>query len=381
MKNYYLLVTPLYLLLPLLIHAQPIQPILGPTLSDSTTAAQHQAARQAAKPDLTFFFTQKSVYCLSEPVSVSYTATGDFDAINKLSFYLVDLNTQPSQKTLLQETTALSGSFSFSLNALPLAGSYMLECRASSPALTFSQTPVFFVQKPVSLSLAPVSKAIYKNYYEQLTLNTTDGGTFSYKLATPGSVQSYSVTMPFGGTTNTILIPITESGSYSLVDVSSQCGRGYVSGVASVTILPKSEVMIFPRMPNTLDGTYCTGQSYLVTMQTTGSFGSDNVFTAYIADSLGRVFRSLPIAPIKEYLGNILYVYLPNDLPDGDRFVFRVGSSNPAHLGASLANPRSSESVNLLIRHVPTATLTSTLAVFKGDSAQVSVALTGPPGD
>ncbi|MBO0935266.1 T9SS type A sorting domain-containing protein [Fibrella sp. HMF5335] len=280
---------------------------------------------------------------------------------------------------LVQETAVLSGSFSFSLSAAPVAGAYMLECRASAPALTFSQAPIFYVQKPVSLSLAPVSKAIYKNYYNQLILSSTAGGTFSYKMATPSGVQTNSVTMPFGGTTNKILVPITESGSYSLVDASSRCGPGHVSGVASVTILPQSEAIIFPRMPNTLDGAYCTGQSYLVSMQTVGSFRSDNVFTAYIADSVGRVFRSLPIAPNKEFSSDGLYIFLPNDLPDGDRFVFRVGSSNPAHMSASLVDPRSSESVNFMVRHVPTATLTGTLAIFKGDSARVSVALTGTP--
>ncbi|MBO0931730.1 T9SS type A sorting domain-containing protein [Fibrella aquatilis] len=258
------------------------------------------------------------------------------------------------------------------------AGTYILECQASAPAVTLERTSTFFLQTPLSLTLSPVSKVVYENYSPHLVLNTTINGPLSYTIATPTGDKAYVTDFPLVTGPATIPVPITQSGNYSLVGVANQCGPGQASGVASVTILPTSNVTIFPRMA-AYEGIFCAGQTYLVGLLTTGTFSTGNVFTAYVANAQGQRLRTLPLIILPDKPAANRYVVMPTDLPDSDNYVFQVGSSSPAHLGASLLNDKSSESASLRLRQLSTATLTGAVSVFKNDSARLSVALTGSP--
>ena len=116
------------------------------------------------------------------------------------------------------------------------------------------------------------------------------GGTVSVSFtavaqSTPvGSLTFYAGERSDGtGPKKLLTVVTTQTGTYELFSAANACGRGQASGGMSVTVLPKTEVMIEALSANFYPTVVpCKGKTVRVNMSTTGTFGPDNVFTAYI---------------------------------------------------------------------------------------------------
>ncbi len=317
--------------------------------------------RVMAKPYLALSRLNRSDACVGQTVSFSYAAAGDYEATNKLAVYLVDNYAGSQSRTLVAENTLLSGVASLSLNPGLKPSSYSFQVESSAPKSTFNSAE-FMVYAPVSATLASGARVVYAGDTQQLFIATNSfTGGLSYTVATPTGLTLINNTLPGFS----LIIRPTQSGSYSLVSASNQCGLGRATGLFSFTTLPPADVTI---RPVSFGGIFCTDQAYPIVLNTTGVFSTTNTFTAYLADSTGGTVRTLPTisSPTR------LTVTIPPDLPPGDSYLLRVGSSGPVHLGASTPQ-------QLSIRRTPTGTLTGNTSILKGDSTRLSVALTGTP--
>jgi hypothetical protein len=312
------------------------------------------------KPYLTLLRPSRTSVCVGQTVSFTYAAAGDFEAGNKLSFYLVDNFSSEQTRTLLTETLALNGVVSFSVSPSLKLNSYSVQIQASAPATILSGFTLR-VNAPVSVSLTAASGIAYEGDTQELIIRSDATGPFTATLATPTGLSV--VDSPY----NYYYAPLrlTQSGSYSIVNVANQCGVGQATGVSSVSVIPATGVTIRPTIYGSV---YCTGKDYQVFLSTSGVFSTTNTFTAYLTDLTGVNIRTLPTVSSASQLT----VTIPAGLPDGGRYAIRVGSSSPQHVGASTYQ-------SFEIGQSPTGTLTGNTSLVKGDSARISVALTGTP--
>lgn len=315
--------------------------------------------RAVLKPYLSLAQANRTTACIGQTVSFSYAVAGDFDAGNKLSVYLINNYDNTSVKTLLSENAPLSGVVSFSLSPALPSSSYRIQVDASAPLTTFNGANLV-VDAPVSATLSTGAKVVYAGDSPEVLIRSNAVGPYSLTLATPTGPAVVT-----GASFSTYYFPlkITQSGSYSIAAVANQCGAGRVTGVVSVTAIPLSTVTIRPFL---FTSSYCTGKQYIVDINTTGVFSTTNTFTAYVTDSTGTNVRALPTVSTPTRLT----ITIPADLPNDGRYIFRIGSSTPQHLGAS-------SNQFFAVEQTPTGTLTGNASIIKGDSTRISVALTG----
>jgi len=312
------------------------------------------------KPYLALLRTNRTSACVGQTVSFTYAAAGDYDAGNKLSVYLVDNYNSSQARTLLTETSALNGVVSFTVSPTLKPSLYSVQLQASAPATTLSGFTLS-VDAPVSVSLTAVTRVAYEGDIQELVLGSQATGPYTVTLSTPTGLSVINSSYNY----YYALVRLTQTGSYSVISAANQCGVGTSTGVVSVSVIPASSVTIRPTLSA---GTYCTGRQYLVYLSTSGVFDANNTFTAYLADSTGATIRTLPtVSGVSQ-----LTVTVPTDLPASDRYLLRIGSSSPQHIG-------SSPTQGLAVRLSPTGTLSGNSSIFKGDSTRISVALTGTP--
>ncbi|MEZ0611602.1 T9SS type A sorting domain-containing protein [Fibrella sp. WM1] len=317
------------------------------------------SVRVVRKPTLSQFVTNKTAYCTGETVAVTYVAT-DITSDNSLSLYLTDGR---ATKTLLTQTTVASGTYSFSLSPAMPPGSYSLVYESALPVEPLSQVATFTVQQPLSLTLGPARAVVYADAVPTLPLKVnTNAGPYSLTLSSPSGVSAL-----VGTYASVLTLPRVETGTYTLLGAANQCGSGRVTGSASITVLPASAVRIEadPKAITALN-LLCMGRTYTLPISASGTFGANNVFTAYLTDSTGVNRLTLPTIS----KGDVLTITVPVDAPVGDRYLLRIGSSDPVHLGASLRNA-------VQIRPTPTAVLTGNNTIMKGDSTRLLVTMTG----
>ncbi|MBO0935264.1 T9SS type A sorting domain-containing protein [Fibrella sp. HMF5335] len=337
--------------------SQPGTYSLAGTYNECGYGTVQGVVRVIEKPYLAASTLSKTSGCTGESTSLSYALGGAYDPDNIVSIYLVNTD-NPTDRTLLTETTTLNGGYSLTLNPALRAGNYTVQYVTSAPARTFVGS-VLTVRTPVSVSLMSGTKAVYATDSPSLAI-TTSGNTGPYTLTLATPTNQVVLTGEF---TNAVPLATWQPGSYSVVGVSSQCGVGKATGTVSLVAIPVGDVTIRPVASSRF---YCYDKQYVINLNTTGAFNPSNVFTAYLADSTGGNQVALPTV----YGPNQLTVTVPASLRTGDRYTLRVGSSSPEHLGASLMQ-------NLSVQPSPTALITGATSVYKGDSARVSIALTG----
>ncbi|WP_041257689.1 T9SS type A sorting domain-containing protein [Fibrella aestuarina] len=317
------------------------------------------AIRVVRKPTLSQFVTNKTAYCAGETVAVTYAAA-NLTPDNSLSLYLTDGR---ATKTLLTQTTVASGMYSFSLSPTMTPGSYSLVYESALPVEPLKQVAPFTIQNPLSLTLGPARAVVYADAVPTLPLAVNaNAGPYSVTLSAPGGVSALA-----GTYTSVLPLSRVETGTYTLLAAANQCGVGHVTGSVSVTVLPLATVRIeVDPKATTPFGLLCVGRTYTLPISTSGTFGANNAFTAYLTDSTGATRLTLPTTS----KGDMLTITVPANAPVGEGYLLRVGSSEPAHVGASLRNV-------VQVRATPTAILTGDNTIMKGDSTRLSVSMTG----
>ncbi|TDB58665.1 hypothetical protein [Arundinibacter roseus] len=148
--------------------------------------------------------------------------------------------------------------------------------------------------------------------------------------------------------------------TYTIDSVSNACGKGTVSGSATVTILSPGITT-----QNLTNPTVCPGVATSVGFTSTTAFAAGNIFTVQLSDASGSNFVNIPTTGTT----SPLTATIPANTPAGSGYRVRVVASNPATIG----DPSGPFSVSA----APTATLSGTTTINAGGTANLSVALTG----
>lgn len=289
--------------------------------------------------------------CPRQELTVAFTTTGDFDAGNSFSVQLSD--STGTKFTTLASGNASPIAFAIPANTLPHAG-YRLRVTSSNPAVTSPLSPALRVKALPTATLSG-TQAIQEGQSATLSIAFTGEGPWHYKLSdgSTGAAQS---------SPHAVKLTPTETNTYTLEAVSNACGVGTFGGEATVTVTPKPAPTL--ALANFSTTEICAGQNLTVTFTTTGDFNPSNTFSVQLSDSSGTQFRTLTSGNAKT-----LTFKVPTNTPGHAGYRLRVVASSPATTSAL--------SPAFRVKPLPTALLSGTQTIQPGQSATLSVALTG----
>lgn len=154
-----------------------------------------------------------------------------------------------------------------------------------------------------------------------------------------------------------------KSGLFKIVSVSNACGIGTVKGSPEFIVNP----LILNTTLTTPKALYCANEEVSVNYIIDGNPEKDNVYTIQLSDEKGFNFKNLTTVGV----ASILKAVLPKDLKSGNKYRFRVVTSNPEIIGKS-----TNDSLNIKALAVGTV-VTKDTSIYKYSSTKVSVSLTG----
>jgi PKD-like domain/GEVED domain/Pregnancy-associated plasma protein-A len=183
-------------------------------------------------------------------------------------------------------------------------------------------------------------------------------GTNPWSVNVGGTTYSSITASPY-----LINVTPTITTTYALTSVSNACGTITVTNnnTATVTVSPQT-------ITTSVTGTtFCAGTTVAGTYTTTGTFNAGNTFTAQLSDALGSFTSPVSLGAVS---GGTISVTIPANTPAGTGYRIRVTSSNPVING-------SANTANLTINVPATASLSGTQTIIAGQTANLSVNLTG----
>lgn len=249
-----------------------------------------------------------------------------------------------------------------SLSADLVGKPYFLRVAAKAGSQTYVSRPT---PTAVSVRTAPAVRLTTPDGQTAVQLDA-DQATVGLTLSSPVR-ETFSVLLSDGrvldGFTNgsVYVAPanLTSATTYSIVSVSNVCGYGTAEGSVRVSYKPGL------RKIQTSANELCAGSAWTVSYERVGEFASDNQFVFSLRDA-GGLSTSLPATAVGE---GITTLTVPASQKGGS-YSLVVTATAPAQ-------PVVSAGPQLTVRALATGELTGPVSVFKGDSAQLSIALTG----
>ncbi|WP_373511232.1 hypothetical protein [Persicitalea sp.] len=154
--------------------------------------------------------------------------------------------------------------------------------------------------------------------------------------------------------------------TYTIDSVTNACGRGTVSGSATVTIAAVPPVDTIATL-NIAADTVCRDSEVQVSFTTNAFFNSANEFKVQLSDANGANFTD--ISTTSTPTPGSLSATIPANLPAGAGYRLRVVSTGPGIVGSPTAP--------FAIAAAPTATLSGNTTITSGNSANLTVNFTG----
>ncbi|MCF2445392.1 T9SS type A sorting domain-containing protein [Dyadobacter sp. CY345] len=210
--------------------------------------------------------------------------------------------------------------------------------------------------KPLPSATISGNNAVSPGQSTTITIEFTGDAPWQYTLSNGQTGTSSNaitqVTVTPQATTN-----------YVVTRVSNACGVGLSNGVAVVTVLIPTITTGSPSVSQ-----ICAGRSFTVPFQKSGDFPTGNKFTAQIS-TVNDITKFVSIPSTDN--GTILTATVPDTVKAGSYFI-RVVSA-----GQGNTLPGSVSSVKMTINPLPVATITGPSNVLMGQSATLSIAITG----
>jgi hypothetical protein len=314
-------------------------------------------------PSLTVTASQTS-YCGGDTLRLRYTMAQAAPG-SVLQLRVVG----PSNTEWLFSTSVLSGTWSIPLSTTLPTGNYSIRGLLQNPAFEFGLYNELAVNQLPSISFSRPTMVWNRNGLTlplSGTLGTSPGSSYTLTLATPDGLTA----LTFRGS-NEPYIGLAGVGSYSLVGVANACGIGRASGSLSVVPIPASQPPLNPFLGNDTP-LPCGSRPITITTADLNApaWQTGNVFTVYVGDSLGTTLRPIPSQQMSRYS---LSATLPADLPVDQSIRLWVGGSRPR----ALEPVTISGGKSVVMRSTPSALLTGSVSVLRGDLVVLSVALTG----
>jgi hypothetical protein len=281
--------------------------------------------------------TEALEYC-QNATATPLTATG-----SSLKWYR-NATGGESQATPFTPFTAVVGNYSFFVTQ---TGDNGCESPRREIKITIKSLPSATVSGTTSISLG--QSAV-------VSIAFTSSGPWKYTLSTGET----------GETTNNptrITVSPRTTTTYVVTSVSNACGEGTPIGSAIVTVRIPT---ISTGNPNTAN--LCAGRSFRVPFQASGDFVTGNAFVTQIATSnTSSAFITIP--SVRE--GNEIVATVPDTTRGGNYFVRVIGASPQFQILGSVSP------VTITVRGLPTAELQGTTTILQGESATLTIRLTG----
>lgn len=288
--------------------------------------------------------------CAGSTISVSFVASNLINPTKRL--FIVQLSAIGGAFTNLTSlTTGQKSPISVTLPASAIGGNYRLRVITDTTGVTYAPSAVFMMLKSPTAFLKG-----------DTTINVGGAATLSL-LFTGNGPWTYTFTNTNTGTTSSNplrgIVQPTVTTTYALQSVSNICGTGTVSGRAKVTVTPR----ITTEFTTT---SICAGATASVPFTLTGAFETSGItYTAQLSNATGSFSTPITIGTSTVSPINIV---LPTNLIAGTGYRIRVISSAPST--AIMSNA-------IIVKPLPTAILSGGASITIGESANLSISLTG----
>ena len=210
----------------------------------------------------------------------------------------------------------------------PSGTHYRIRVKSSDPNLISDDNgkDITIINVQVAISPADTQNITVGQPGTMLTVSenpTADSREWKYATTSGGPYQSFDPAET--GTTYTPLF--NTQGTYYIVCQSVIGGNTYTSNEVVINVNPALEIGEIEGSPFTVTTTQ--GAAVSVPYTALGSFADDNVFTAYLSDSLGNFDNEIAIGSLDTNVSDTILAEIPANTPSGTHYRIRVKSSNP----------------------------------------------------
>lgn len=215
-----------------------------------------------------------------------------------------------------------------------------------------NSSPAVGVFSMASATILSDSTTINAGQTANLTINFSGTSPWTYKINN-GTAQTTS-TNPLN-----ISVSPTVTTTYTITSVSNGCGSGTVTGSAVITVNPTINL-------GSVTTNVCEGDR--ISVPYTINFTPSSSLRLELSDSTGSFTNPLSLVLVTGTTNPIVGT-IPTTVTGGKGYKVRIVSDSPAVV--------SSPSTNILIKKIPTATISGTTTINTGQSTNLTVTLTG----
>jgi peptidoglycan/xylan/chitin deacetylase (PgdA/CDA1 family) len=299
-----------------------------------------------------------SPFCAGAPVIVPFTVNGTFNSGN---VFTAQLSSSTGSFTTPVNIGTLTGIASSSISAnLPgnvaAGNSYRIRVVSSSPAVTGTDNGTNIIINSVPAPVISISSTVFCSGGSVVfNANTATGLTYQWikdgANLSGATSPSYTASLP---------------GTYSVKETNS---AGCSSTSAGISITQNTNCMSIGT--NSITGSpFCAGASITVPFTASGTFNSDNIFTAQLSSSTGSFTTPVNIGSFTGTSSGSISANLPANSVSGSAYRIRVISSSPVVTGTD-------NGTNIIINSVPVASISSGSTTFCTGSSIILNANTG----
>ncbi|MCU0341309.1 MAG: T9SS type A sorting domain-containing protein [Spirosomaceae bacterium] len=314
---------------------------------------------------ITLFFCFEVFAQTTPTIATASVTEGSACAGAMLPVNFTTTNLNVANRTFTVQLSSLGGNFTttttlatgrtspivVTLPAAALAGDYRLRVVTDTAGVTSTPSALFtMLRRPTAVLSGDTT--INVGGTATLSIGFSGNGPWTYTF-TNTNTGTASVN-PFKGT-----VQPTSSTTYQLQSVTNICGAGTVSGSARVTVVPRINTSYAPV-------SVCAGATAAVPFALTGAFETTGVtYTVQLSDAAGNFTTPTSIGT-----GTVspLNVTFPATLAAGSGYRVRVVAS---------ATATSVSSGSLVIKPLPSATVSGGSTVTIGESSNLVLAFTG----
>jgi hypothetical protein len=320
-------------------------------------------------PALVITDTKSLNICSGTETDITIDAYGDYESGNIFKFSFVD-NSSQNPKIEVGQTNLFAGSIKLKTPTGSPSGTYQLEVTSTKPTLTKKYGNINYILSNLPdalLSGNTIINAGQSTFLNLTNLAMKSSSNFSYDNV---NYILSDGTLRFGNRYKEFIeVKPNVTTTYTLKSAENVCGKGKIAGSVTVIVNPISDKTIVSGMVGSSFPTLCTGSLQNVFFETKGTFSATNKFSVQISDQNGENFKDI----LSEGDKSPLKVTIPNDLPIGENYRFRVIASDKDVSSSAIPYP-------LISAKGPTATLGSDTYYFSvGKQIDVVVNLTGTP--
>ncbi|HAK77981.1 MAG TPA: hypothetical protein DCM71_13995 [Runella sp.] len=217
--------------------------------------------------------------CVGSVISLPFVVTGTFEGAVTYTVQLSDATGSFTAPRAL--ATGTSSPISTTIPANVAAGAaYRLRVVASVTSISVNSASFIIKVRPTAV----LSGAASVNFGESTTLPVTLTGDGPWSLALSDGTTATSEVTPAQ-----VIVKPTQTTVYQLTSVRNSCGEGTVSGIASVTVIPRV-------ITENITSGICSGKEFEVKFSLGGgTLPANTVFQSQLSDSLGNFTNAVII--------------------------------------------------------------------------------------